>query len=448
MLQVMKRIQVIGPKADLDRAVDLLYEAGTLHIENALDRIGKDEIQLTGVRQDEADEIAGVLGTINAIFSTLPAIADDSEAQNRFRSSFERKTPNKLVARARSIINSLETTTRDLAAKKTELALSISNLNRYEKVLDIIHPVEKELPALEGFEVTILLIQEEHKDVIELIKNEINSITGNRFEMIATTVDAETLAAIMVFPKKYSEEIHSFIYSVNVNEVRLPSEFAGRPFYEMYALIGEKRLRAQEEITHIDQKLLILSNNWYQELVVLKNHLSRINDEISMYRNFGISDYVFVIMGWVPKKYLEKTRKMIHDKLSGRVVIRELQVTEKDFDDAPVYYDNPPWIKPFEFIMQIVSLPRYREIDPTPILAIFFPLFFGFMVGDIGYGLIILAFGLAIRYRFKEVGFAKNLASILVISSIPAIIFGFFFGEFFGDFGERMGWLAPVQFLG
>ena len=448
MLQVMKRIQVIGPKADLDRAVDLLYEAGTLHIENALDRIGKDEIQLTGVRQDEADEIAGVLGTINAIFSTLPAIADDSEAQNRFRSSFERKTPNKLVARARSIINSLETTTRDLAAKKTELALSISNLNRYEKVLDIIHPVEKELPALEGFEVTILLIQEEHKDVIELIKNEINSITGNRFEMIATTVDAETLAAIMVFPKKYSEEIHSFIYSVNVNEVRLPSEFPGRPFYEMYALIGEKRLRAQEEITHIDQKLLILSNNWYQELVVLKNHLSRINDEISMYRNFGISDYVFVIMGWVPKKYLEKTRKMIHDKLSGRVVIRELQVTEKDFDDAPVYYDNPPWIKPFEFIMQIVSLPRYCEIDPTPILAIFFPLFFGFMVGDIGYGLIILAFGLAIRYRFKEVGFAKNLASILVISSIPAIIFGFFFGEFFGDFGERMGWLAPVQFLG
>ena len=54
MLQAMKRIQVIGPKADLDRAVDLLYEAGTLHVENAPDRIAKDEIQLTGVRQDEA----------------------------------------------------------------------------------------------------------------------------------------------------------------------------------------------------------------------------------------------------------------------------------------------------------------------------------------------------------------------------------------------------------
>ena len=88
--------------------------------------------------------------------------------------------------------------------------------------------MEKELPTLEGFEVTILLIQEEHREVLELIKKELDTITGNRFEMIATTVDADTLAAIMVFPKKYSEEIHAFIYSVNVNEVRLPKEYTGQ----------------------------------------------------------------------------------------------------------------------------------------------------------------------------------------------------------------------------
>ena len=98
MLQAMKRIQVIGPKADLDRAVDLLYEAGTLHVENAPDRIAKDEIQLTGVVRTRLMKSPAPFGTINAIFSTLPAIADDSETQNRFRSSFERKTPQELVA--------------------------------------------------------------------------------------------------------------------------------------------------------------------------------------------------------------------------------------------------------------------------------------------------------------------------------------------------------------
>jgi V/A-type H+-transporting ATPase subunit I len=448
MLQAMKRIQVIGPKAELGPAVDLLYEAGTLHIENAPDLIAQDEISLTRVRQDEAEEIAGVLGTITAIFTTLPALADDPGRQVRIQAELEKKTHAELVTQARAIISTLETTTRELAARKTELTLSVTNLNRYEKVLDIIQPLEKELPALEGFEVTILLIQEEHKDVLELIKKELNTITGNRFEMIATTVDADTLAAIMVFPKKYSEEVHGFIYSVNVNEVRLPKEYAGRPFYEIYALLGENRIHAQEEITRIDQELLTLSNMWYQELAVLKKRLAQIHAEVSVYRNFGVSEYIFVIMGWIPKKYLGRTKMMIHDRFADRVIIHELSVTEKDMEDAPVCYDNPPWVRPFEFIMQLVAPPRYREVDPSPILAIFFPLFFGLMVGDIGYGLIILAFALVIRHRFQAIAFAKNLANILIISSIPAIIFGFLFGEFFGDLGETLGWLHPVQVLG
>jgi V/A-type H+-transporting ATPase subunit I len=448
MLQAMKRIQVIGPKAELGHVVDQLYEAGTIHLESATELIPKDEICLNGVRQEEADEIAGVLGTISAIFSTLPVIADDPGVQAEIHTSLESKNHAELVARAREIISTLETTTRELAAKKTELTLSITTLNRYVKVLDIIQPVEKELPALEGFEVTILLVQEEHREVLELIKKELDTITGNRFEMIATTVDADTLAAIMVFPKKYSEEIHSFIYSVNVNEVRLPKEYVGRPFYEIYALIEENRLHAQDEIARIDRDLLALSNTWYQELVVIKKLLETINDQLGAYRNFGVSDYMFVIMGWIPKKNLNKTRKMIEDRFSDRVIIHELPVTEKDMENAPVYYDNPLWVKPFEFIMQLVAPPRYREVDPTPILAIFFPLFFGLMVGDIGYGLVILAFALVIRHRYQAIGFAKNLANILIISSIPAIIFGFLFGEFFGDLGENLGWLHPVQVLG
>jgi len=117
-------------------------------------------------------------------------------------------------------------------------------------------------------------------------------------------------------------------------------------------------------------------------------------------------------------------------------------------ESAPVFYDNPFWVKPFEFIMQLVTPPRYRELDPSPILAIFFPLFFGIMVGDIGYGLVILAFALVIRYRFQAMAFARSLADILIISSIPAIFFGYLFGEFFGDLGEEMGWLHPVHLFG
>ncbi|WP_321505542.1 V-type ATP synthase subunit I [uncultured Methanoregula sp.] len=448
MLQKMERIQVIGPKKDLGQVVDTLYRAGTIHLEDAPALIPHEEIFLGRLKQDETEDIAGVIGRISAIFSTLPVIGDDPVLQEQFRASLGSMTHTGLVARARAIIRTLETTTRDLSAKKAELSLSITTLNRYVKVLDIIQPVERELPDLDGFEVTILLIQEEHRDVIDLIRKEIGTITGDRFEMTATTVDADTFAAIMVFPKRFSEQVHSFIYSVNVNEVRLPKDYTGKPFYEMYALLEERKARAQEEIVSIDKELLTLSNTWYQELVVLQKRLEDIHGELGAYRNFGLSEYTFVIMGWIPKKYLKGTRQAVKDAFGERVVIQILPVTEKDMEEAPVFYDNPWWVKPFEFIMQLVSPPRYREVDPSPILAIFFPLFFGIMVGDIGYGLLILAFGLVIRYRYKAIAFAKNLADILIISSIPTIFFGYLFGEFFGDLGETMGWIHPVNFLG
>jgi V/A-type H+-transporting ATPase subunit I len=448
MLQSMKRIQVIGPKAELNRVVDLMYQAGTVHLENASEEIPLTELSLTPVKLEAAQNISDVLGKIQAIFSTLPVIADDLERQAAVQVTLGEKSYDQIIKRAREVIKELENTTRELSSKKIELTLAVTALDRYAKVLSIIQPMEKELPTLEGFEVTILLIQKEHAGVLDIIRKEIAAITHNHFEMSSMTVDADTLATIMVFSKQNSEEVHAFIYSVNVNEVRLPKEYTGKPFFEMFALIEEQKQKNTEEIAAIDHRLDSLSTLWYQELVVLKKHLEDIYAEVGAYANFGLSEYTFVIMGWIPKKRLHATRQSLLDTFGGRVVVRELGTTEEDMKHAPVWYDNPAWIKPFEFIMGLVALPKYDEFDPSPILAIFFPLFFGIMVGDIGYGLAILAIGLYVRNRVEANTFFGNMARVLIISSIPTIVFGYLFGEFFGNFGEHMGWIAPVNLLG
>lgn len=448
MLQSMKRIQVVGPKNELNRVVDLMYQAGTVHLENASEEIPAREICLTPVKLEAAQNIADVLSKIQAIFSTLPPIADDMERQAAFRASLAEKSYDQVVQRAREVIRELENTTRDLSARKSELTLAITALDRYAKVLSIIQPVEKELPTLEGFEVTILLVQKEHAGVIDIIRKEIAAITHNHFEMSSTKVDEETLATIMVFSRKHSEDVHSFIYSVNVNEVRLPKEYTGKPFFEMFALIEEQKHENKTEIGEIDARLNSLSSLWYQELAALKKQLEDIYAEVGAYANFGLSEYTFVIMGWIPKKHLKTTQKALKDAFGERVIVCEMPVTEEDMKHAPIWYDNPAWIKPFEFIMGLVALPKYHEFDPSPILAIFFPLFFGIMVGDIGYGLIILAVGLYVRNKAEPGTFFANMARVLIISSIPTIVFGYLFGEFFGNFGEHMHWIEPVHLLG
>ena len=171
-------------------------------------------------------------------------------------------------------------------------------------------------------------------------------------------------------------------------------------------------------------------------------------DEINALGKFGETDYTFVVKGWVPKKLLKKTRAALAHSFGDRVVLSEQEAGPEEMERAPAFYDNPRWVKPFEFFMQLVSPPKYLEVDPSPLIAIFFPLFFGIIVGDIGYGLVILAFALIVKWRFGSIKWLGQMMNIFIISSIPTIFFGYLFGEFFGDFGEMMGWLQPVEFLG
>jgi V/A-type H+-transporting ATPase subunit I len=270
----------------------------------------------------------------------------------------------------------------------------------------------------------------------------------NQFEIISADIDETTIAAVIVFNKRYTEGVHSLIFSQNVNEVRLPSEYLGKPFNEILELIAQKRTKSIEEMADIDENLVNLSTEWYQELAVLKKVLDDRHQEAGVFGKFGQTEYTFVILGWIPKKYLQQTKDALKDAFGTRVFVNEIDVSPENMDEAPTFYDNPAIVKPFEFLLQMVNAPKYREIDPSPLFALFFPFFFGLMVGDIAYGIIILVFALIVKNRYKMEIWLQHLMNILIISSIPTIFFGFLFGEIFGDFGEHMGWIHPITFLG
>jgi V/A-type H+-transporting ATPase subunit I len=222
----------------------------------------------------------------------------------------------------------------------------------------------------------------------------------------------------------------------------------GKPFSEILRLTAGKRKGSLEEMRGTDEKLLKLSGEWYQELAVLKKVLEDRNEEASVYSKFGQTEYTFVIMGWIPKKFLQRTKEALKDTFGSRVIVNELEVGPESMDDAPTFYDNPAFVKPFEFLMQVVSPPKYCEVDPSPLMALFFPIFFGLMVGDIAYGAIILVFALVMKKIYKQFIWLQHMMNIFIISSIWTIFFGFIYGEFFGDFGETMGWIHPMTIAG
>ncbi len=402
MLQKMAKIQVIGPKHDLHSAVDFLYNLGSVHLEDATKTISPGDTMLRRSQQGPRADVASVLIRVNGMYNLLPEQPVNEQVKAQIYSDLRWKNDEELVEEASRVIGELEATTKELATRKGDIEFTLTNLNHYEQVIEKLQPLESQIPILEGFEVTVILISRQYKDVLDIIRSALVEITHNQFELMSADIDDATTAAVTVFNKNYSDQVHSFIWSQNVNEVRLPSEFLGKPFDEVLTLVEQQRKQLTTEMGTINDDLTELSKQWHPELAVLKEVLEDRNEELSVFSKFGETDYTFVITGWVPKKQLKKTRDALKEAFEGKVIVNDLTVTREEQDTAPSFYDNPRLVKPFEFLSGLMSAPRYGEIDPTPLLAVVFPFFFGLMVGDIGYGLCILAIALVVKKLYSR----------------------------------------------
>jgi vacuolar-type H+-ATPase subunit I/STV1 len=159
----MKRVQIIGPKEEFSRVVDFLYHEGTVHLENAVQCIPSSEIPLQKMEIEKTAEVAEILGKISGIFATLPHLVSDKEKQLQFFTELKEEGQDRIIERAKQVIQELESTTKELATRKSELTFTITALNKYEKVINTLQPIEHELPILEGFEVLALDAGEETK---------------------------------------------------------------------------------------------------------------------------------------------------------------------------------------------------------------------------------------------------------------------------------------------
>jgi len=111
-----------------------------------------------------------------------------------------------------------------------------------------------------------------------------------------------------------------------------------------------------------------------------------------------------------------------------------------------VALSNPPLFRPFEVITRTLPLPRYGTIDPTPFVAVFFPMFFGLMLGDVGLGAMLAGLAVILRLRSKPGTTLRSISAVAGACAAFSIVFGFVFGELFGDLGTRWLHMRPLGF--
>ena len=167
-------------------------------------------------------------------------------------------------------------------------------------------------------------------------------------------------------------------------------------------------------------------------------------DEFEAYTKLGETEYTFTIFGWIPAESVEELRDIFTSTFNKNVTVNVIDIPKELRETIPVATQNSEVVEPFENFVKMRAVPKYSDVDPGTLVAFFMPLFFGMMVGDVGYGIIMLAISLLVGKKVKA-GLINDFLKALKWGSLWAILFGVLYGEYFGTLGEAIG-IKPVWF--
>jgi len=190
---------------------------------------------------------------------------------------------------------------------------------------------------------------------------------------------------------------------------------------------SKSNLEAQRKKLKDQLESLIAEKSSY--FLQYEDFLSAEIDKMEAPLRFTTTTNTFLVEGWISEKKYGVLEETIKKRFGNRVHLEKVKFSDEE--TVPVEFKHPAPVKPFELLLDLFEYPKNREIDPTFALFITFPLFYGIMLGDIGYGLVIFITTILLKMKLKTEGW-RMLLGILEYSSLYTIAFGFIDGEFFG----------------
>src|SRR2546427_3724239 len=409
----MTRALIVRARENLEATVESLYGLKLVHIVDH--REGEEGLEI-GRPLPTASEASEILVKLRSIASVLQ-LEETPPA------------PTEEVAgdlREKILSLELNISEEDAARKKTQALLQ--DLNRK---IDEVRPFAQ-LP--------LSLVDYRGYDTLEVF---VGKVAGEIEDLDSVTPDYEAFSApglLAVFvPKPKAAAMRDFLTQHGFTSIPAP-EGDGDPREVLSNLLTERE-RWEARLQDVEERLETLRERYAGFLSAAKAHLEVTVEKAEAPLRFAVTDHTSIVEGWVPTESFEKLAGEL-----GR--FPGLFVTELEQNhgaepvepapaeaDPPVLLRNPKPLRPFEMLVKLFSTPNYREIDPTFVLTFTFPIFFGLMVGDAGYGLVWMVYGIWLLRRWKDRAwdFWKNLLVTLIWGGFWSLLFGvFFFGEAFG----------------
>ncbi|MBS3815873.1 MAG: V-type ATP synthase subunit I, partial [Hadesarchaea archaeon] len=205
--------------------------------------------------------------------------------------------------------------------------------------------------------------------------------------------------------------------------------------------IKNKKINCYQEIRELSEK--------HEKNLLATRELFNIEKERSeVVNNFCRTETVTIIQGWIPEDKFDEVKNIVLEASDGLAHVKASNPGYSE-EDPPTLIRNPPVIRSFESLTKMFGSPGRGEIDPTPLIAVSFTIFFGVMFTDVAYGALLLVLSIGL---YRGIGSTndtiRDFSIILIIGSIATIIAGAVTGSYFGNLVGSLGLLQdPIPIL-
>lgn len=237
----------------------------------------------------------------------------------------------------------------------------------------------------------------------------------------------EDVTMLILVPVTEYDEAFAYFKTLGFAKLTLP--FKGIPAQQI--IDNNKELERLQQVREEAYKRLEGLGGEYENLNIAVDYFETVLEREKACENFLKMETVVYLEGWVPEESAADFKQLVAG-VCGQDCYIEEEAVEKDSTEVPIKLKNNKVVSAFEDVTRMFSMPLYNEIDPTAALMPFYIVFFGFMVGDAGYGLLLLIASWFAKEKLYLSPGMKNFMNFFYYLSFGVIFAGFIYGSFFG----------------
>ena len=421
----MVKVRVMTMKDYSEKALKTLHRIGMLHIEEGKELKPIDKVAI----EHEQREVSELLTFVDNVLSYIPQrepVSLEEDVEVIYTRPF-----SEIGNEVRLLYNKINKL-HERIVKLNDEAQQLIELSSYLEPLA--GQTELRLGDLNFsggylFSRVFVFPNEAYKTLYDKLKNYL-------FENVVAIVENETIFHA-IGKVRDQEIIESMVTDARGKIIEIPSEdLTLKDFLEITkAKIGS----LEEESTKLHEELQSRAGEDLNRLALLREALSAENERLLVLEKACEAKYVTLIEGWIPESNIESTISDVKQNID--YVFIDTRKPEPS-EEPPTKLKNLTGVKPFQVIVNLFATPKYREWDPTPIIAYSFAFFFGLMVGDVVYALGIILLGKLLLSKFvddpQSEGF-KLFQRLIYISGGFALIIGLLSGTYLGNIYQFFG---------